>query len=409
MKTIRNILVITPIYPADDLPKENTPVVHYFARQWAKMGCKVVVIHYPYNFPRIVHTLIQPFSKYVKQYFGMATVRTSYLHETEYSLDGVQVKRIPLKKFKPHGRYNTKTIANGFAKTISYLENIGFVPDIVTSHWANPSLDLLPFFKEKYGVPACYVDHLAGRDITPVYKEEVQSLLQGIDIIGYRSDYIKRAFEGQFHPQCASFYCYSGIPEEFLPTETKYRSFDSVANFIYVGTLIKRKYPAEIIPALVKAFGDEVFKLSYVGKGTEGSEISACANRFAADDKVEMCGFMPREDVVKKLDESDVFVMISKNETFGLVYLEAMARGCITIASRREGFDGIIKDGVNGFLCEAGDSDELSTIIVRIRTMTKEELQKMSYNAMMTACNLTDKKVAEVYLDNMNKTLSINA
>lgn len=68
--------------------------------------------------------------------------------------------------------------------------------------------------------------------------------------------------------------------------------------------------------------------MSYVGKGTEDSEISACANRYAVDDKVEMCGFMPREDVVKKLDESDVFVMISKNETFGLVYLEAMAREC---------------------------------------------------------------------------------
>ena len=42
--------------------------------------------------------------------------------------------------------------------------------------------------------------------------------------------------------------------------------------------------------------------------------------------------------------------MISQGEAFGLVYLEAMARGCITIASRGEGFDGIIKDGINGFL-----------------------------------------------------------
>ena len=406
MKTIRNILVITPIYPADDLPKENTPVVHYFARQWAKMGCKVVVIHYPYNFPRIVHTLIQPFSKYVKQYFGMATVRTSYLHETEYSLDGVQVKRIPLKKYKPHGRYSTKTIAEGFTKTVSYLESIGFVPDIITSHWASPSLDLLPLLKEKYGVPVCYVDHLAGRDITPVFKGEAQSLLQGIDLIGYRSDYIKKTFEVQFHPQCASFYCYSGIPEEFLPTETKFRPFDSITNFIYVGTLIKRKYPVEIIPALVKSFGNYAFKMSYVGKGTEDSNIRACAERYSVSDKVEMCGFMPREDVVRKLDESDVFVMISKNETFGLVYLEAMARGCITIASRREGFDGIIKDGVNGFLCEAGDPDELSVIISRIRIMAKEDLKKISHNAMMTARNLTDKKVAEIYLENLNKTIN---
>ncbi len=36
--------------------------------------------------------------------------------------------------------------------------------------------------------------------------------------------------------------------------------------------------------------------------------------------------------------------MISKNETCGLVYIEAMAVGCIMIASKNEGFDGIIND-----------------------------------------------------------------
>ena len=45
----------------------------------------------------------------------------------------------------------------------------------------------------------------------------------------------------------------------------------------------------------------------------------------------------------------NVWIMISKNETFGLVYLEAMARGCITIGSRNQGIDGVINHGVNGF------------------------------------------------------------
>lgn len=51
---------------------------------------------------------------------------------------------------------------------------------------------------------------------------------------------------------------------------------------------------------------------------------------------------MLRNQVVELLDSSDVFVMISKNEVFGLVYFEAMAFRCITIASRREGVDEII-------------------------------------------------------------------
>lgn len=401
MKHIQNILVITPIYPADDLPKENTPVVHYFASQWVNMGCNVVVIHYPYNFPKIVHALIKPFKKYVRQFFGMATVRTSYLHETDYCMDGVRIRRFPLKKYKPHGRYCRNTIKNGFDNAVEYLKCIGFVPDVITSHWANPSLDLLPLFKEKYSVPVCYVDHLAGRDIIPVYKKDTVSLLKNLDLIGYRSAYIKRAFEEQFHPLCSSFICNSGIPVEFLPKERIAKDFSSIRSFIYVGTLIKRKFPAEIIPALSEAYGEEPFRMTYVGRGDEDAAIKDIIKKCGYTSNVELAGFMPREEVVKRLDDSQVFVMISKNETFGLVYLEAMARGCITIASRREGFDGIIEDGVNGFLCEAGDSEDLARVITRIKGMTNVDLSAISQRAMMTAQNLTDKNVAESYLDNL--------
>ena len=51
---MKKILVITNIYPAPDLEKEDTPVVHFFAREWIKMGYNVRVIHYPTNFPKIV-------------------------------------------------------------------------------------------------------------------------------------------------------------------------------------------------------------------------------------------------------------------------------------------------------------------------------------------------------------------
>lgn len=70
MKSLKNILVITPLYPADDLQKENTPVVHYFTRQWVRMGYNVVVIHYPYNFPKFIGGLIRPVVKYAKVFSG---------------------------------------------------------------------------------------------------------------------------------------------------------------------------------------------------------------------------------------------------------------------------------------------------------------------------------------------------
>lgn len=91
--------------------------------------------------------------------------------------------------------------------------------------------------------------------------------------------------------------------------------------------------------------------------------------------------------------------MISKNESLGLVYLEAMAKGCITIGSRNEGIDGVIVDGLNGFLCEAGNHNELSGIINKINSLPRLEKSKISLNAIQTATNLTDYKVAENYIE----------
>lgn len=93
--------------------------------------------------------------------------------------------------------------------------------------------------------------------------------------------------------------------------------------------------------------------------------------------------------------------MISEEETFGLVYLEAMSMGCITIASRNEGMEGIIVDGKNGFLCKAGDEHELASIINKINQMPQDKLNEISINAIKTAKELTDDKVAEHYINSI--------
>ena len=45
-----NILILTNIYPGPGMEKDNTPVVHYFTREWVNQGHNVRVIHYPANF-----------------------------------------------------------------------------------------------------------------------------------------------------------------------------------------------------------------------------------------------------------------------------------------------------------------------------------------------------------------------
>ena len=125
--------------------------------------------------------------------------------------------------------------------------------------------------------------------------------------------------------------------------------------------------------------------------------------QYGISDNVAFLGQIDRDDIIDWYDKSDCFVMISDHEVFGLVYLEAMSRGCITIAGDNGGMVGIIEDGVNGFLCKPGDSEALAGIIRRINNMTVEERQEMSRKARQTAFEFTDNKVAQYYLENVTK------
>lgn len=396
---MKNILVLTNIYPAPDLEKEDTPVVHYFAKEWIKMGYNVRVIHYPSNFPKIVMWGASLFKNWLSSILG-GTVRTYQTDEKEYVIDNVKVKRIPLLKYWLHGAFTKPEKNKAYKNTIHYLQGQDFTPDVIISHWVNPQLEIMDRLKREYGCKTCYVAHGDSVVFDRIYsQEQAQKLIDNIDLVGFRSASIREAFCKRFTYNRPSFLCYSGVPEKYIPEHPIERNFDKVQNFVFVGTLIKRKYPAEIIPSLVKAYGKEKFGVSYIGRGFESSRINKFAKELNVQQNVHQLGYMSRDEVVKQLHTKDVFVMISRSETFGLVYLEAMAQGLIVIASRREGFDGIIEHGKNGFLCEAGNIDDLAEIIREIMCMSPNDLQEISNNAIETARQLTDQKAAKAYIE----------
>ena len=95
--------------------------------------------------------------------------------------------------------------------------------------------------------------------------------------------------------------------------------------------------------------------------------------------------------------------MISKGEAYGLVYLEAMSRGCITIGSINEGIDGVIVDGFNGFLAKAGDSKSLSNTISKISQLSNTEIRTIQQNAINTSRKYTDETTSLDYLNKLKK------
>jgi glycosyltransferase involved in cell wall biosynthesis len=403
----KNILVLTPIYPSEDGVKGSTPVVHYFVKEWQKLGYNVVVINSKATYPPIFYNLPKPIYKYVEKYFGSAVSRNAPRTNKEYIYEGIKVKRFCIKKIMPRMDYTFKDIKKHFDEISSYLKRIKFKPDYILGHWDSPTLLLIPFLRKSFqnsiisvvthGIPYISINKGVNK-----YSEALQYL----DVIGFRSASSMKRFNELFpNVNKKKFVCYSGVPDSFIK-EMSNRQLNKdfskdVWNFIYVGLLIDRKYPDLVLEALINTESKNPFKFTIIGEGAVGDKIKQIAIRNNVRDNVSLLGRLPRNLVVDSMAKAQCFIMISRNEAFGLVYLEAMLAGCIVIASRNEGIDGIIIDGYNGFLCEAGNMSELEGVILKVRSMSISKLEEISGNAIETASKYSDSFVAKEYLSHI--------
>lgn len=398
---MKNILLLSTIYPLPTKDNQGTPVCHYFTREWVKMGYNVRVVHYQTVYPAPFYWIARLNRKKIAARTG-AVVYTERDKGGTYQMDGVPVKRIPLFKPIPHGGYTNCTIKKSIKTIVDWLDADAFKPDVIIGHFPNPQIEVVNLLHEYYPQSkTCIVMHGDIEIAKKVYGDRLVGLCKKIDMWGFRNPAVQRGFEKCVTKVDKAFMCYSGIPEDYITVANTHNFDNPVSKVVYVGEMIERKYPIEVITALEKAYPKGDYQLTYVGDGLLLGKIREQVNSGAVKGKVDVLGKIPRDSIKAQYDAADIMVMISKWEAYGLVYLEAMARGCITIASRNEGFDGIIKDGENGFLCKAGDANELAAIIHRINALTPAERQKISDNAIATARSLTDYKAAKRYIDDL--------
>lgn len=393
---IKRLLVLAPEYPADDLPKTTTPVVHYFCKEWSKMGVEVLVINYLSNFPSIYYSISRPIANLISSKEGF-NIRTTQGKECEYIKDDVLIKRVCMRKMIPHTNYSSLEIEKAVKKTITYCKKKNFIPDCILGHWFDPCAEIGCELKKEWNTKLCITFHGDSSVLYQRVGKKLPYLLDSIDGFGYRSFPIQKSYQTLIGNTKPGFICPSGIPDDYI-SEVSRNFTNKITKFVFVGTLIKRKYPAEIVPAVTEAFPDKDFSIYYVGTGSEEKLVKIFSKQLNVESNIKLLGRRTRTEVVELLCKSDVLVMNSKDEAFGLVYLEAMAVGCIVIAALDEGFDGIIVNGENGFLCKAGDIEDLSKTIEIIRNLSSDELNRISSNAINTARELTERKVAESYL-----------
>ncbi len=124
-------------------------------------------------------------------------------------------------------------------------------------------------------------------------------------------------------------------------------------------------------------------KLIMVGEGPEKEYAEQLCDELGLKDKVIFLGNSNQIDRI--LCFSDVFLLPSETESFGLAALEAMVNKVAVISSNTGGIPEVNKDGVSGFLSDVGDIEDMvkNALTILADDDTLERFKQQAYEEAM--------------------------
>ena len=389
-----NILFISNLYPAypGQARTEMTYALHQFTQEWVHSGENVLSIALWDCYPKIFGY----FSDFAKK-------KKLYAFEEIFQLDSVPILRIPTFKI-PHFPYSSRETEK-LANQVSHnLESCDFQPDIMVVHGLYPA-QIASVLKSRLDTPMVTGIHITDqfRIEKKRFPKSIEQVLKTSDGFAFRSEAIKKAVMKkipEYINQENSFVALSGIDESIIISdqELAYKiSRNSEKTTIMTACQLKRRKNTHLLIKAFSAIENSDLELIIIGDGPERKKLEHLAQNLNVSDRVHFMGQMPRDKVIDNLRKADIFIMVSHSETFGLVYLEAMASGCITVGTKGEGIDGVIKDGENGFLCEP-NATELSKILSYPITFDNKRKMEFLKDSIQTTQQYSSTTTAKEYL-----------
>lgn len=291
----------------------------------------------------------------------------SYSEDSDKCIEGVRIIRerafCPLKHgMEGHREAFSKGILWLYRQYISGRETI----DIIHAHccvWAGYAAMKL---SEQTGIPYLITEHAT---LFQLHKDEISSR---------NNEYIKEAF-----CKAAKLVCVSGAFRRLL---SDYRDdIEVIGNVVNCGRfhITEKAHATEktkfltvcymVDEAMLQKKGIDILLKAWklfsaknpnamltIGGGGQGKKKAVeWVKEYGIQDSVAFVGQLSRGQVAEQMQQCDCFVLPSRYETFGVVYIEAMACGKPVIAVRNGGPDDFVKD-FNGILVEAEDVNSLA-------------------------------------------------
>lgn len=156
------------------------------------------------------------------------------------------------------------------------------------------------------------------------------------------------------------------LREEYIKNDYKKLSKKEVYNLLCIGSLAQMYKAPDIVLKSLKQLQDMGIncKLHWLGAGKFLNEVLELSEKLGIKDFVNFVGYVSDRDVILEyLDESDIFILVSRTEGLPRVIIEAMARGLPVIGSNVGGIPELVDADL---LVEKEDIDGLTNKIVEL-------------------------------------------
>jgi len=284
--------------------------------------------------------------------------------------------------------------------------------DILHVHYAIPHASAAFMAKQilaTYGINIPFVTTLHGTDITlvgkdPTYKPVVTFSINKSDGITTVSQSLKDDTLNHFDitgeikviPNFIDFERFSLKPKDHFK---KAIAPNNERILIHTSNFRKVKRTVDVIKMFQKILEKVPSKLLMVGDGPERAYDEQLCRDLGI---VEHVRFLGKQDAVEEiLSVSDLFLMPSESESFGLAALEAMACKVPAITSNAGGLPELNIDGYCGYMSNVGDVEDMAAKAILILE-NDEVLQQFKENAFKRAQEFDLKKILPLYVDYYN-------
>ena len=274
------------------------------------------------------------------------------------------------------------------------------IPDVVHSHFVSPGYYSSCILKDS-NVPLVHTEHsydMHAETLSTKWYNLGKKVYPNVDIVIAVSKSLADNIEKHFGTK--SLVIHNIVDTSlFRYVEKKRDRISNKFKFISVGHLQPLKKMDLLIRSFYGAFkNDPTVELYIYGEGGERINLEKIIEEHCLTNRVHLMGYASRDVIAAKMAECDSFVLASESETFGVVYVEAMAAGLPVIATKSGGPEDFIDD-TNGIIVSVNDESAL------IEALQEMRFSRERYNSNVISSNARDrfsstniaKQISDVY------------